>query len=119
MQMQQMLQQQQQQQQAHIYHTLEPSLAAAAAQQQQSSASDGGGSVYINRNLDLVLKASPPKDDDNASETGSLEEELTKDHLRMQETSLHASQPSASISVQKLIPNTSSSDSSNDDEYIV
>ncbi len=123
------------QQMPHIYHTLEPSL---LMQHKPINA------VYINRNLDLVMKTTEEEAEEEEEEGGGGGEgggdtAEKDDEAKKKETSLSSSTSSASsksschhksqvstLSAQQLLPSSessnsssSSSSSSSNDEYIV
>ena len=125
------------QQNQHIYHTLEPSLLPGQQQQQQqqyptkpprlANEQEQVNAVYINRNLDLVMKS---EDGDGQKSSPSISPASSDSSNRSElEAACHHAHTQSGISAQQLIPPSSSSSSSSsqakvvvqqqEDEYVV
>ena len=106
--------------QNHIYHTLEPSLVLSTqrhGQKPMTQQPEQINAVYINRNLDLVLKTSNPgsaassprtskKGTPELSECESGDQEDADQEVQRAQEVHHHAHTHSSLSAQQLIPNS-------------
>ena len=95
---------------AHIYHTLDPMVATSEAVSMTTPNKPPVGAVYINKNLELILKPTTPLASNLTSSTSATG---TPKHSPCKSESTQHIHSQSTLSGQQLLPNQES------DEYVV